>query len=225
MVPRGLRRWMNEANGSTTNIPASAVRPSSIGKRMPQRSARLMSISRPIPASSSRVRRNTRRVRWPPESVTSRSSTTGANTSTGPLRLPGTRENPTQGAPASAKRHCRSTCNAELRAPVSSLARMRGKPSPGSAAHSRQPTSVIAIPALRKQEGRPPSRKPPCHAFVLERVKGIEPSSVAWEATALPLSYTRGIGLAARGKSMSRAAEVATHAARADVADGLRTCR
>src|SRR3569832_1222074 len=25
----------------------------------------------------------------------------------------------------------------------------------------------------------------------LERVKGIEPSSVAWEATALPLSYTR----------------------------------
>jgi hypothetical protein len=29
----------------------------------------------------------------------------------------------------------------------------------------------------------------------LERVKGIEPSSVAWEATALPLSYTRvGMG-------------------------------
>ena len=26
----------------------------------------------------------------------------------------------------------------------------------------------------------------------VERVKGIEPSSVAWEATALPLSYTRG---------------------------------
>ena len=25
----------------------------------------------------------------------------------------------------------------------------------------------------------------------MERVKGIEPSSVAWEATALPLSYTR----------------------------------
>ncbi len=25
-----------------------------------------------------------------------------------------------------------------------------------------------------------------------ERVKGIEPSSVAWKATALPLSYTRG---------------------------------
>ena len=25
----------------------------------------------------------------------------------------------------------------------------------------------------------------------VERVKGIEPSSVAWEATALPLSYTR----------------------------------
>jgi hypothetical protein len=28
----------------------------------------------------------------------------------------------------------------------------------------------------------------------MERVKGIEPSSVAWEATALPLSYTRFIG-------------------------------
>jgi hypothetical protein len=25
----------------------------------------------------------------------------------------------------------------------------------------------------------------------MERVKGIEPSSVAWKATALPLSYTR----------------------------------
>ncbi len=29
--------------------------------------------------------------------------------------------------------------------------------------------------------------------FLLERVKGIEPSSVAWEATALPLSYTRAM--------------------------------
>ena len=27
----------------------------------------------------------------------------------------------------------------------------------------------------------------------MERVKGIEPSSVAWEATALPLSYTRRV--------------------------------
>jgi hypothetical protein len=27
---------------------------------------------------------------------------------------------------------------------------------------------------------------------VLERVKGIEPSSSAWKAVALPLSYTRG---------------------------------
>jgi hypothetical protein len=32
---------------------------------------------------------------------------------------------------------------------------------------------------------------------LLERVKGIEPSSSAWEAAALPLSYTRdGIGIA-----------------------------
>ena len=29
-----------------------------------------------------------------------------------------------------------------------------------------------------------------CH-LCLERVKGIEPSSLAWEAKALPLSYTR----------------------------------
>lgn len=28
----------------------------------------------------------------------------------------------------------------------------------------------------------------------MERVKGIEPSSVAWEATALPLSYARVAG-------------------------------
>ncbi len=32
-------------------------------------------------------------------------------------------------------------------------------------------------------------------AIRLERVKGIEPSSVAWEATALPLSYTRPMAL------------------------------
>src|SRR5277367_6632222 len=30
------------------------------------------------------------------------------------------------------------------------------------------------------------------HGFELERVKGIEPSSSAWKAVALPLSYTRG---------------------------------
>src|SRR2546421_11622165 len=30
-----------------------------------------------------------------------------------------------------------------------------------------------------------------CAGAVRERVKGIEPSSVAWKATALPLSYTR----------------------------------
>ena len=47
---------------------------------------------------------------------------------------------------------------------------------------------------------------------MLERVKGIEPSSVAWEATALPLSYTRDTAVALRGKSMPHAADVATHA-------------
>ena len=35
--------------------------------------------------------------------------------------------------------------------------------------------------------------------LILERVKGIEPSSLAWEAKALPLSYTRAnLILAAR---------------------------
>jgi len=32
-------------------------------------------------------------------------------------------------------------CNAEVRAPVSTLALMRGMPSPGSATHSRQPST------------------------------------------------------------------------------------
>jgi hypothetical protein len=32
----------------------------------------------------------------------------------------------------------------------------------------------------------------------MERVKGIEPSSEAWEATALPLSYTRNSFLSYR---------------------------
>ena len=46
----------------------------------------------------------------------------------------------------------------------------------------------------------------------IERVKGIEPSSVAWEATALPLSYTRvgrtGLmyGFGAAGATWTRAA-------------------
>ena len=30
-----------------------------------------------------------------------------------------------------------------------------------------------------------------CARFVLERVKGIEPSYEAWEAAVLPLNYTR----------------------------------
>ena len=34
-----------------------------------------------------------------------------------------------------------------------------------------------------------------CNLQKLERVKGIEPSSLAWEANALPLSYTRNVDL------------------------------
>ena len=40
---------------------------------------------------------------------------------------------------------------------------------------------------------------------VVERVKGIEPSSVAWEATALPLSYTRD------GVTLSQVSAVSAH--------------
>ena len=46
----------------------------------------------------------------------------------------------------------------------------------------------------------------------LERVKGIEPSSSAWEAAALPLSYTR-----VRGASVAKAPGF-VHALRAAVA-------
>src|SRR5579885_3379808 len=47
--------------------------------------------------------------------------------------------------------------------------------------------SVSLAPGARTQRDLFRSRS---EAF-LERVKGIEPSSVAWEATALPLSYSR----------------------------------
>ena len=33
-----------------------------------------------------------------------------------------------------------------------------------------------------------------CHrSFLLERVKGVEPSSQAWEARILPMNYTRAL--------------------------------
>ncbi len=37
----------------------------------------------------------------------------------------------------------------------------------------------------------------------MERVKGIEPSSSAWKAVALPLSYTRRARTAARGVTLN----------------------
>ena len=43
---------------------------------------------------------------------------------------------------------------------------------------------------------RPESRLQPLKTPSLERVKGIEPSSSAWKAVALPLSYTRRITVA-----------------------------
>jgi hypothetical protein len=43
----------------------------------------------------------------------------------------------------------------------------------------------------------------------VERVKGIEPSSVAWEATALPLSYTRKRRCAGVVRALNAAREAA----------------
>ena len=52
----------------------------------------------------------------------------------------------------------------------------------------------------------------------MERVKGIEPSSVAWEATALPLSYTRAVP----DKSMRRSGQKATGGTGPPAASGFR---
>src|SRR5690606_19385564 len=52
---RGGLPWSEDRAGSTVNAPAMAVRPSSIGNSMLRRSARLISMSRSIPASHSRV--------------------------------------------------------------------------------------------------------------------------------------------------------------------------
>ena len=43
--------------------------------------------------------------------------------------------------------------------------------------------------------------------LLLERVKGIEPSSSAWKAVALPLSYTREIKNLARSLDIAQAPE------------------
>jgi hypothetical protein len=50
----------------------------------------------------------------------------------------------------------------------------------------------LAIPlTARTKSGKPAANSHPKSGQVLERVKGIEPSSSAWKAVALPLSYTR----------------------------------
>src|SRR6185437_2222082 len=81
-----------------------------------------------------------------------------------------------------------STCRELLRAPVSSFALSMPMPSCGKASRSRQPRVTSRVPIGSTmglgQLGGSLDRE-------VERVKGIEPSSVAWEATALPLSYTR----------------------------------
>ena len=62
--------------------------------------------------------------------MTSRSSKIGAAASSHAAgAAPGVSRNPIHGAPASLNRHCASTCSAELRAPVSTLARRRAMPS------------------------------------------------------------------------------------------------
>ena len=110
---------------------------------MPWRRVRLMSISRSTPATRNVVRMKTLRVPCPPESTTVRSSTTGAVHSIASPACAGVSRNPTHGAPRSLKRHWSSTCSAELRAPLSILARIAPTPSVGSATHSRQPSTTF----------------------------------------------------------------------------------
>ena len=62
--------------------------------------------------------------------------------------------------------------------------------SPSALAVCRNVRREDFMKALKKQR-RMASQTKKRPQGVLERVKGIEPSSVAWEATALPLSYTR----------------------------------
>ena len=56
--------------------------------------------------------------------------------------------------------------------------------------YTQQPPTLSVHLAVYPDEGTPSS---PTHKLLklLERVKGIEPSSSAWKAVALPLSYTR----------------------------------
>jgi hypothetical protein len=67
----------------------------------------------------------------------------------------------------------------------------------------------LNLQPLRLERERRPSGENGCSSFCrnvpsrmsekLERVKGIEPSSSAWKAVALPLSYTRGEAIATNG--------------------------
>jgi hypothetical protein len=102
----------------------------------------------------------TRRLRLPPESVTSRSSKIRDAASTTPLALrPASDRNRPMVRLAIVNRHCASTCSAELRAPVSTLARRRAMPRSGNANHSRQPSTII--PSIRPR-GKKTAAHPRC---------------------------------------------------------------
>ena len=161
------------------------------GNSIWRRSVRLMSamnwLYRPAVRS---LRMNQRSVRRPPVSVTTRRSSAGAS-QWHVARIRAARTcmvKRSQVAPSRWNSSSVSTCSELLRAPVSSLALSRPMPSCGNARRSRQPRVTtpahVQIRHVDGESARWGSRG-------MERVKGIEPSSVAWEATALPLSYTR----------------------------------
>ena len=56
-------------------------------------------------------------------------------------------------------------------------------------------------------------------------MKGIEPSSLAWEASALPLSYTRGAGGIVRRAALGSPVEHESSALIPGMRDSLQTVR
>jgi len=114
-------------------------------KRRLSRRVSVSSTCQVMPPTVTGVTITGRRSRWPPESVTQRSSATCASQKiSGRLRrCRGCTPKRTQRLPARSIGSSAKACSAEVRAPVSILALIRVMPSSGSAAHSRQPTGSL----------------------------------------------------------------------------------
>ena len=78
----------------------------------------------------------------------------------------------------------REVCDSDAPASLRAVARER------ACAAEAVARALAAIPALLEQrDARLVMRRP----WLMERVMGIEPTLVAWEATVLPLNYTRAL--------------------------------